>query len=373
MTPSTNRQGNPATPKPRRRRKALPLVLADFGVRFGHCENDQFLKAVVELLLEQTESSDAGINLFDISGRLIAATDFPVTPEKEDWFARYGHILSLLLAENFMMDYVWDMGPNVAFAFPDAVFQTSALYKFVYSRIRADYMSLIYFSPKPDGTMLAMVLSRTDRAYNRRELRAFQVIAMAFRDRITNIATAQPLRLEHFVRETIIMELDATFHGLDLTIQAESIIALYFGFCERLPDGRSRLPAVFERRLRDFWSYALTQFPPGAMGIDYSFCHTCRGRRLCIMFSGSSDGRIRVCLTEDIGRLREIANIRQLCGRMTRDRYSTFAVCMSLLDGISETKALMKHSGIAALKLSSAHKLISKAKSIIDQVSDSAD
>lgn len=372
MTQTAKRKGQPATPGPRRRHRALAPLLAELGVRFRRGEDDRFLEAVFDLLLEQTESLDVGINHFDISGRLIAATDYPATSEKEAWFARYGHTVSLLVAESFLIDYIWDVGPNVAFTFPDAVFQASTLYKFVYSLIRADHMAAFCFPPRPDGTLLALALTRTDRGYNRRELRALQAIATTFGERIAGIPTRRPLRFENFVRQNIVIELDEAFHVRDLSHQAESIIALYFGFCQQQADGRFRLPEIFERPLRDYWDYAATQFPPGAKGIDYSYCHTCRGRRLCVTFTGSSDERIRVCLTEDLGRLREIAKIRQLCGGMSRDRYSTFAVCMSLLDGITGTKALMKHSGISALKLSSAHKLISKAQNLIAQASAGA-
>jgi hypothetical protein len=41
---------------------------------------------------------------------------------------------------------------------------------------------------------------------------------------------------------------------------------------------------------------------------------------------------------------------------------------MTLLDGVTETRALMQRSGLGALKRTSAQKLIARARGLIDQV-----
>ncbi len=360
----------PTPARPRPSRKALDLVLSEFRTRCQGLDPEGFFNASFELLLEQTGSTDGSMNIIDTAGRVIAATDYPWTTEKEAWYLRHGHTMTYMLAESSLVNYAWDIGPGIAFTYPDSVYQTSPIYRFVYSRLGANYMAVLCSPTQPDGTMHVLALSRPDRGYARRELRALQLIGTEFRERMVGITARYPMPLERFVREPVVIELDRTLHITSLPQHAESVIALHFGFCERMPDGRFKLPGAFERRLRKYWDYAIAQFPPGLHGQEYSFCHTCRGRRLCITFGESAANGLRMSLTEDLSRLKMIAGIRHRCNQMSRDRYSTFAVCMSLLDGISETKALMKHSGIAALKLSSAHKLISKARSLIEQVSN---
>lgn len=358
----------PTPARPRPSRKSLEQILADFRQRCRDLDAESFFDASFELLLEQTGSTDGSMNILDTTGRVTAATDYPWTPEKEAWYTRYGHAITFMLAESFLVNYAWDIGPGIAFTYPDSVYQTSPIYRFLYSRLGANYMAVLCSPTRTDGTMHVLALTRPDRAYTRRELRALQVIGTEFGDRMVGITTAYPMPFERFVREPLVIELDQTLHITRLPNHVESILALHFGYCDRLPDGRFKLPAALERRLREYWDYAVAQFPPGLHGKEYSFCHTCRGRRLCVTFGDSPSNGLRVSLTEDIAQLKKIARIRHRCNQMSRDRYSTFAVCMSLLDGINETSALMKQSGITALKLSSAHKLISKARNLIDEM-----
>ncbi len=364
-----NLQRNPPTApdRPGRLRRALPDVLAEFRISARTLDPDRLSEAALDLLLQQTGAMGVGINILNASRRVVSATDYPVTPVKVAGYLRHGHTLDLLLAESFLIDYAWDIGPNIAFTFPDSVLHNSPLYKFGYATAGDNFMAFLCSPPRSDGTFHALALGRSDRNFTRRELRAFQAIAVEFADTMANITKVHPLPLLQYARETAVVEVDSTFRALTISHHAESILALYFGPCEPLPDGRFNLPGTLEGKLRDFWGYAGSEFPPGALCVDYSFCHSCRGRRLSVIFGRHDPDRVRVSLLEDLGRLRTISSIREMCGKLPRDRYSTFAVCMGLLDGIYDTRALAKAAGIAALKPSSALKLISRARNLIEQ------
>lgn len=357
----------PAADPSAKPRRALPDVLAAFRVRARTLDADQRAEAALDLLLQETGAVGVGVNILNASRRVIAATDYPVTPDKVAGYLRHGHTLDLLLAESFLIDYAWDIGPNIAFTFPDSVLHNSPLYQFGYSTAGDRFMAFLCSPPKSDGTFHGLCLGRSDRNFTRRELRAFQMVAVEFGDAIADITRLHPLPLHQYSRETAVIEVDSTFRALTISHHAESILALYFGPCEQLPDGRFKLPGTLEAALREYWDYAGSEFPPGAHGVDYSFCHSCRGRRLSVIFGRHDQDRVRVSLLEDLGRLRTISRIRALCGKLPRDRYSTFVVCMGLMDGIHDTQALMKTAGIAALKRSSALKLISKARNLIEQ------
>jgi len=129
------------------------------------------------------------------------------------------------------------------------------------------------------------------------------------------------------------------------------------------------LPTALEadiKRYREESSRGV-QIQSADIAFYHAFTKAHRGRVLCLSVQSHPGGTFQLSLHEDLSQHERLRRIKDACRALPRDRSSVFSACLVVAEGVSATEEIAKRAGLAALKPSSALRIVNQARKIVAQ------
>lgn len=277
-----------------------------------------------------------------------------------------GPVFNVLCPVSEIYEHIWDARPGVAFALPDSLLQGSLLYTFIAQPTDCRHVALFGYPMDPDGGQAMVLLARRHgtRAYEPRALRAMEDIC---RIGVTELPATlgEAPRPRHARPEEHTAALDAQLRPAALSRYMRALLALFYRVPGLEAESGLRLPTSLEHDIRRFREDYLRSVQPVDGGFYHAFTKSHQGRLLCLAVQSHPDGSFQLTLHEDVSQLERLRRIKAACRALERDRASVFSASLIVAEGVQETAEIARRAGLAALKPSSALRIVNRARSIV--------
>lgn len=317
---------------------------------------------LLQLINEYTGSTFSGLNLNDPLGRMLGFVAWPLPPERIKLLQEFTPALSAVILASPIHQWLWDHGPNVAFGLPDALFHATQAYRTAYKHANMHHVAFYHYPADAQGNLVIVCISRSDRAFSLAEIGALQTICDEFGETLDDLEAGVPMGPRHSTVADHVVELDGQLRPKSVSAYAGGLISLFYG---PLREGGTILPDLLIEEITYYRSQYHWTLLPAERGEFFAFTKRNLGRTLCLSIQSDQCGGSRLTVYEDISQLKRLRALKDICRGLPRDRYAMFGACLAVLDGVQDDKEIQRRAGLAALKATSAARVVSKARSIV--------
>jgi hypothetical protein len=213
-------------------------------------------------------------------------------------------------------------------------------------------------------TLVFMTRGHEQSPYTPADLRTMEEICARFATHFADMPAGvlAPRALKTTEHEII---LDAQLHPADFPRHAQAILSLFYGRLSTDSAGQPQLPAELTARLRQHRQTAVATPTADDEEFRFAFTRPYRGRLLCLTAASAPAGGWRLTCHEDLSCYDRLRFVKKACwDELARDRRAVYHAALALLDGERDPAVVARRAGIAALKPSSAVRIINQARKI---------
>jgi hypothetical protein len=326
---------------------------------------------ILALLNEATASACSVIHLHDSIGGYLGGVLWPLPAWRLlQMGSEVGAVVPALSPCSDLFEAKWDAHDNTAFTYPDSLWLSSPLYRYLYRELDLRYVATYGNPARADGSQVVVFATRShaDGApYKEADLKKMAHVCTHFAAELSSLEPAGPYMPPPSMPADHVATLDADLlrPRQPLPRYVQALFAVFYGACPLGPDGQALLPPKLQADIRQHLAdYQRTVAPTGA-AFFHAFTKPHRGRVLCLSVESHPTGTFSLRLHEDLSQHRRLHRLNLACRALDRDRRAIFSACLVIAEGVHADDEIAHRAGFAALKPSSAVRLINQARRIV--------
>jgi hypothetical protein len=323
---------------------------------------------VLALLNEVTESHLSWAFLLDPLASTLNVSRWPLpSPRVLEMMYEFGPLMVSLMPNSDLNLALRDRNPGVAFAMPTDVFRSSLIHHYIGRAFNEYQLAACGYPVRANGDQVVVLAARGEGEplYEDRDLLAMERVCAAFADELSVVEPARVLMPRHATPAEQTIALDSVFRPAKPSLYAQAVLALFYGGRREAADGTPLLPLALEADLRTHRDNHQRLGDIAPQDYAYAFSKNHLGRVLMLHLRATASAGYHLSAHEDLSQHARLYRLKAACRGLSRDRTTVYLTCLLLAEGLRDPAEIARRGGFAALKPSSAQKIINQAKRLV--------